>query len=140
MNPPAEPRSCWILTDGKIGMVNQCLGLARALGLEPDNRTVDLRAPWRWLPPSLVPARTGVVTPESSPLAAPWPDILIASGRKSVAPARAVRVVALERREELATQGIGQGVPLLRAIQRYPSHAPGEAFFLNKAVAHGPSA
>ena len=91
MNPPAEPRSCWILTDGKIGMVNQCLGLARALGLEPDNRTIDLRAPWRWLPPSLVPARTGVVTPESSPLTAPWPDILIASGRKSVAPARAVR-------------------------------------------------
>ena len=27
--------SCWILTDGKVGMVNQCRGLAEVLGVEP---------------------------------------------------------------------------------------------------------
>ncbi|MBS29189.1 MAG: hypothetical protein CL566_09760 [Alphaproteobacteria bacterium] len=83
--------SCWILTDGKIGMVNQCLGLARALGVAPDLKTVDLRAPWRWLPPALNPARLSTITPQSSALVPPWPDLLIASGRRSIAPARAVR-------------------------------------------------
>lgn len=91
MTASADSRSCWVLTDGKIGMRNQCLGLARALGLDPEEKTVDLRRPWAWLPPSMNPAHLGVVSDNSSTLAAPWPDILIASGRKSVAPARAIR-------------------------------------------------
>ena len=91
MTVPPNIQTCWILTDGKIGMVNQCRALARALGLDPEMKTVDLRAPWCWLPPRLTPARTGVVTPDSTPLAPPWPDLLIATGRKSVAPARAIR-------------------------------------------------
>lgn len=86
-----ELQSCWILTDGKIGMVNQCRGLAQALGLEPTEKTVALRRPWAWLPQSLTRARTSVVTQDSTPLAPPWPDILIATGRKSVALARAIR-------------------------------------------------
>ncbi|MEP4379213.1 MAG: mitochondrial fission ELM1 family protein [Alphaproteobacteria bacterium] len=88
--PPPTP-SCWILTDGKIGMVNQCLGLARALGHDPVIKTIDLRRPWAWLPPVLIPARTSVITTGSTPLAPPWPKLLIASGRKSVAPALAIR-------------------------------------------------
>jgi len=91
MTVAPNPQSCWILTDGKIGMVNQCLGLARTLGHDPDIKTVDLRRPWAWLPPTLVPARTCVVTADSTPLVPPWPDLLIASGRKSVAPAQAIR-------------------------------------------------
>ncbi|MBT3400177.1 MAG: hypothetical protein HOL07_09860 [Rhodospirillaceae bacterium] len=91
MTAPPNIQSCWILTDGKIGMVNQCLGLARALGHDPDIKTVDLRRPWAWLPPTLIPARTSVITAGSTPLAPPWPDLLIASGRKSVAPAQAIR-------------------------------------------------
>jgi mitochondrial fission protein ELM1 len=91
MTVPPNPQSCWILTDGKIGMVNQCLGLARALGHDPDIKTIDLRRPWAWLPPGLTPAKTSVITADSTPLAPPWPDLLIASGRKSVAPAQAIR-------------------------------------------------
>tara|TARA_R110002110_G_scaffold85816_2_gene223497 strand:+ start:84644 stop:85615 length:972 start_codon:yes stop_codon:yes gene_type:complete len=91
MTVPPNIQSCWILTDGKIGMVNQCLGLARALGHDPDIKTVDLRRPWAWLPPTLIPASMGVITAGSTPLTPPWPDLLIASGRKSVAPARAIR-------------------------------------------------
>ncbi|HCP01538.1 MAG: hypothetical protein CL573_08055 [Alphaproteobacteria bacterium] len=75
-------------------MLNQCLGLARALVLEPENKTVHLRPPWAWLPPSLIPARMGLITAESSILTPPWPDILIATGRRSVAPARAIRRAA----------------------------------------------
>lgn len=91
MTVTPNSQSCWILTDGKIGMVNQCLGLARALGHEAEAKTVDLRRPWAWLPPTLIPAITNVVTAGSTPLVPPWPDLLIASGRKSVAPARAIR-------------------------------------------------
>ena len=91
MTPPAVTQTCWVLTDGKIGMVNQCRGLARALGLEAVDKTIDLRWPWIWLPAALAPARTGSVTPWSAVLAPPWPDIVIATGRKSVGPVRAIR-------------------------------------------------
>lgn len=83
--------TCWILTDGKIGMVNQCLGLARALGVTPDLKTVDLRSPWKWLPPALNPPSLSTTTRDSSALEPPWPDLLIATGRRSIAPARAIR-------------------------------------------------
>jgi uncharacterized protein len=91
MTEPPNILSCLILTDGKIGMVKQCLGLARALGQDPEIKTVDLRRPWTWLPPGLIPASINVITAGSTPLAPPWPDLLIASGRKSVAPAQAIR-------------------------------------------------
>lgn len=91
MTVSPNTQSCWILTDGKIGMMKQCLGLARALGHDPDIKTIDLRRPWAWLPPTLIPARTGVITIGSTPLEPPWPDLLIASGRKSVAPSQAIR-------------------------------------------------
>lgn len=83
--------SCWILTDGKVGMVNQCRGLAEVLGVEPVSKVIDLRAPWQWLPPVLTPNLLSVTTSGSDPLTPPWPELLIASGRKSVAPARAIR-------------------------------------------------
>jgi uncharacterized protein len=55
-------RRCWVVTDGKIGMENQCRGLAEALGLEPE------------LPP--------------------WPDLIVATGRISVAPVLAAKAAA----------------------------------------------
>jgi mitochondrial fission protein ELM1 len=83
--------SCWLLTDGKVGMVNQCRGLAEVIGVAPVSKVIGQRAPWRWLPPILTPASLGVASSDSDALAPPWPDLLIASGRKSVAPARAIR-------------------------------------------------
>lgn len=72
-------------------MVNQCRGLAEVLGVAPVSKVIDLRAPWQWLPPLLTPNSLGVTTSQSDPLTPPWPNLLIASGRKSVAPARAIR-------------------------------------------------
>ncbi len=91
MSPEMRELSCWILTDGKVGMVNQCRGVARALAVTPSEITVDLRAPWSWLPPAVTPARTGVAKSRPGALAPPWPDILIATSRRSVAPARGIR-------------------------------------------------
>lgn len=84
--------SCWVVTDGKAGMESQCLGLAEAMGLEPARKRVMLRAPWRQLSPHLL--RIGnawAMTAGSDPIAPPWPDVLIATGRQSVAASLAVR-------------------------------------------------
>ena len=91
--------SCWVLTDGKAGTENQCLGLAEALGLTPKIRRLPPPPLWRWLPASLwarlppglvlrILARAG------DPVEPPWPRLLIASGKPSVGPAAAIRRLA----------------------------------------------
>ncbi len=81
----------WVVTDGKPGMQNQCVGLAEALGVTPSIRQVVVRQPWRSLPPQLWLAPLSALAPESSPLSPPWPDLLIATGRQTVALATAIR-------------------------------------------------
>lgn len=73
------------MTDGKPGMVNQCIGLAEAMGLDPVIKQVALRAPWRQLSPSVLRwGKAYALTPRSDAIAPPWPDVLIATGRQSV--------------------------------------------------------
>jgi hypothetical protein len=94
---PADPPGaacCWIVTEGQAGTENPCLGLAEALGLTPRIKRIGLRAPWSWLPPRLLPAALARAAATGDPLQPPWPDLLIASGRKAVAPALAVRRAA----------------------------------------------
>ena len=81
----------WIVTDGAAGLVRQCSGLATRLGLEPRHRTIVIRRPWRALPPALWPSPLSALSPRGDRLAPPWPHLVIASGRKSVAPAAAIR-------------------------------------------------
>ncbi len=87
----ATSTTCWVLTDGKAGDEVQCLGVAEELGLTPQVRRVAPRAPFVWLmpwgpiDPREAPARPG------SPIAPPFPDILIASGRRAVPYLRAVK-------------------------------------------------
>jgi mitochondrial fission protein ELM1 len=83
--------SCWVLTDAKPGMENQCLGLAEALGLDAIRKHVYPRPPWKFLPPWLWLAPLHAFTGNSDPLAPPWPDILIATGRATVAASIAIR-------------------------------------------------
>lgn len=88
-----DPRdlTAWVLTDGKAGDEGQCLGVAEALGITPEIRRVKPRAPFAWLmpwgpaDPREAPGRPG------SPLAPPFPDLLIASGRRAVPSVRAVK-------------------------------------------------
>lgn len=80
-----QPLSCWVLTDGKPGMANQCIGLAEAMGLVPIIKRISLRSPWKQLSPALLRWGKGAaLTPGSDPIAPPWPDVLIATGRHSV--------------------------------------------------------
>jgi hypothetical protein len=85
------PDACWVVTDGKAGMEVQCLGLAEALGFEPRVKRIQVTKPWRWLPPRLVPDPLAAIGPKRDPLAPPWPELLIASGRQTVAPSMAIR-------------------------------------------------
>ena len=94
--PDAAPRlpeslTCWVVTDGKPGMENQCLGLAEALGLTPVVKRVQLRSPWRQLSPYLRVGNRFAAGPEGDPIEPPWPDLLIGTGRKAIAPSLAVR-------------------------------------------------
>jgi len=74
----------WILTDGKAGDELQALSVAEALGLHPEIRRVRPRSPFAWLMP------WGPIDPRErpgahdSPIAPPFPDIVIASGRRAV--------------------------------------------------------
>lgn len=80
---------CWVVTDGTPGMENQALGLAEALGFQPEIKRIAPRLPWRILPASLWPCPLCATTGDA--LAPPWPDILIATGRPTVAPALAIK-------------------------------------------------
>jgi uncharacterized protein len=74
----------WVLTDGKAGDEQPCLGVVEALGLTPEIRRVRPRPPFSWLAPR------GPVDPRerpgaaASPIAPPFPDLLVAAGRRAV--------------------------------------------------------
>lgn len=76
--------TAWVLSDGKAGDELQALSVAEALGIEPEIRRVKPRAPFSWAMPwgSIDPReRPGA---HNSPLVPPFPDLLIASGRRAV--------------------------------------------------------
>lgn len=83
--------NCWILTDGKAGDELKCLGVAHALGLEPEIRRLSPRRPWVWAMPF------GPIDPrdksknQSGPLSGKWPDLVIAAGRRAVPYVRQIR-------------------------------------------------
>jgi mitochondrial fission protein ELM1 len=76
--------TCWVVTDGKAGMENQCLGLAEMLGLTPVVKRIKLRSPWKQLSPFLRHGLKYAFSVHGDGIMAPWPDILIATGRASV--------------------------------------------------------
>ena len=80
-------KTCWILTEGLVGTENQCRGLAESLSLEPILKRVKLKFPWKQLSPWLSWGHQFALTAESDSIDPPYPDVLIASGRKSIGPA-----------------------------------------------------
>lgn len=82
---------CWVLTEGHIGMENQALGVAEALGAAVTVKRLRPRAPWKWLPPRLWVAPLRSPGPDGDALAPPWPDLIVTCGKRAVAPALAIR-------------------------------------------------
>ncbi len=89
-NNPMTP-TCWIVTEGIAGTENQCLGVAEALGVSPVIKRIALRQPWKALSPWLGNESDKSFLPLGDRLAPPWPDLVIASGRKAIAGARYIR-------------------------------------------------
>lgn len=92
--PELAQARTWIVTDGKAGDENQCVGLAETLGLPFEIRRIAPRPPFGWMAP------WGPTDPRDRPgnprgvLSGPLPDLLIASGRRSVPYLRAVRAAS----------------------------------------------
>ena len=86
-----ERFSTWILTDGRPGMVNQCLGLTEALKARSKKIDIALSKPWAWMPPAITPKQLYILSKFSDRISPPWPDLIIGTGRKSVALAIAVK-------------------------------------------------
>ncbi|MGH6945647.1 MAG: ELM1/GtrOC1 family putative glycosyltransferase, partial [Geminicoccaceae bacterium] len=82
------PPRTWVLADDRTGNVNQAIGVALALGWPFTVK--DIRYRRRALLPNWLLARsaTGLCRATSSPLAPPWPDLVIAAGRRSAPIAR----------------------------------------------------
>lgn len=83
-----KPLTCWVVTEGLIGTENQCVGIAEALDLVPEIKHITLKQPWKTLSPYLGLELNSTFSPALEP---PWPDLLIAGGRKSIAAARYIR-------------------------------------------------
>jgi len=81
----------WVLSNGIIGMDNQSMGLAAALGLDVTKKHLIATAPWRYLPPQLWLDPLRFLGKGSDPLTPPWPDVVISTGRLTVAPALAIK-------------------------------------------------
>tara|TARA_B100001123_G_C15077557_1_gene934291 strand:+ start:20 stop:1000 length:981 start_codon:yes stop_codon:yes gene_type:complete len=84
---------CWVLTDGKTGMENQCIALADTLGLNPAIKRISVRTPWSFLPPQLWAMPLNALNDKSDQLDPPWPEILISTGRQTVALALAIKKI-----------------------------------------------
>lgn len=91
--------SIWAVSDGRAGIERQSVSLARALAAGATGRTVDIRVvrlapaglqtrlrPDLWLNPlAALPAD------QRRQLVSPWPDVWIATGRRSIAYSRLMR-------------------------------------------------
>jgi len=81
----------WIISDGKIGDDVQCRAVAERLSSTFKQRIVAPRAPWVWAAPwGPIDPRDAPANP-SSPIGPPFPDVVIASGRRAIPYARAVK-------------------------------------------------
>lgn len=73
--------TCWVVSEGVVGMENQCLGLAAALGLDPVVKRIRLRSPWKQLAPFFRLGLRWAFSSKGDSLKPPFPDLIIASGR-----------------------------------------------------------
>ncbi|MBO3760967.1 mitochondrial fission ELM1 family protein [Ciceribacter sp. L1K22] len=84
----------WVLTDGKAGDEQPLIGVAEALGVTPVLRRLRPRRvfswfmPWGPIDPREAPNQLG------SPIAPPYPDICLATGRRAVSYLRRLKVLS----------------------------------------------
>ncbi len=106
----------WILGSGLIGHETHCDGVARELGLDPARKRVPTKGLFAAISPY------GPIAPRDAPhrrdslIAPPFPDIAIASGRKTVPYLRRLRAASGRRVFTVFLQNPGVGAGLADVI------------------------
>jgi uncharacterized protein len=97
----------WVLHDEKPGHTTQSLGLANSLGWPYQEKKLQFN--WRGeLPNSMVKGSVSSLKASSDPVAGPpWPDLLIAAGRRTVPIAEWIRQHSLGRTRTVQIGRIG---------------------------------
>lgn len=95
----SEKLTIWVLTErGLTGTENQCLGIAEALNGNITVKRIGLKWPYRlWSPFLRCGEGPNMFAVESDPVSPPFPDIVIAGGRKAIGPSRYIRHASLGR-------------------------------------------
>ena len=84
-------KTCWVISDGSAGMINQAWGLAESLSLEVTLKKIKLRQPWESLAPYFRCGLDYCLSADSDSLDLPYPDVVFASGRHAILPALLVK-------------------------------------------------
>lgn len=102
---PSPPLTIWAVSDGRVGIEAQALGLAEAVARQRPAEITVKRVGWRWglgrLPWRLIPLPALFTDSE---IAAPWPDIWIGAGRASLPLSSRVRQWSAGRTFVVQTQ------------------------------------
>lgn len=86
-----QTKCVWVLCDDRAGNVSQCLGVAEALGLPFVEKKITYNV-LGGLPNFLLGATTfGITADSKGALVAPWPDLVIAAGRRTAPVARYIK-------------------------------------------------
>jgi uncharacterized protein len=94
----AQTLTIWVLTEGIAGTENQCLGIAEAIGGDILVKKIGLKWPYSWISPHLSWGEgPAALTANSDAITPPFPDIVIAGGRKAVGSARFIKRASQNR-------------------------------------------
>ena len=94
---PSHPPLIWALLDDRAGNRSQCLGVADALGLAYTVKEVRYSL-FAGLPNGFLGASLIGLSPDSRlEFQPPWPDVVIAAGRRAAPVARAIRKLSANR-------------------------------------------
>ena len=118
MAEPAAPElTIWAVSDGRVGIEAQVLGLAEAVARQRPARIVVKRIGWKWglgrLPWRLIPH---FALEADGSIGAPWPDIWIGAGRASLPLSTRVGALSGHRTFVVQTQDPGAAAPLLDLV------------------------
>jgi mitochondrial fission protein ELM1 len=89
--PAVDEPAVWAMHDGRVGIINQVLGLTEAVGFPFVEKRFSARFPWTRLPPLFWTDPARAAAAGSDALTPPWPDLLVTCGRVCAAAGIAVK-------------------------------------------------
>jgi mitochondrial fission protein ELM1 len=128
----------WALTDDRAGNAAQALGVAEALDLPFETRKLEYTAAAA-LPNFVMGASFGGLTASTRVnLTPPWPDVVIAAGRRSAPVARRIKELSGRRAFLVQVMHPGEGVEDfdMIAVPRHDQVAPADNIFVVTGAPH----